>query len=325
MIRQFCAHASPEVNSLVKRYASLAFAAAMVLAILSQGVAIAQEPAPKSAPAADAPATAPAQTGPTEATQAERDALLTERLKQISAKKPAEWSAEVMAERVAIAYRGFNFAQLKKVYNTGREEGRITITTTTGDLGGEYTRRHSTGAKMTLDRVRLDIIFETSPKPESHLRYTLTYNGASVWAAQDQRYTTPDPAAGVAFKASVLNDYTALFRYQDEGATLKRLGVKRLQGIDHEVLVMTRPEVGTMRFFISPKSYKILHIEYDVTLGEGQAPVVFRESYSEWKVLQEVLVPGRRKLRQNDVLVQTIDLNSATYGVTLDDNVFLQL
>lgn len=313
----------------MKRYAPIAFATAMVLALLTQTSAIAQEPAPKPAPAADAksqaPAQTPAQTGPSEGTQAERDAALNERLKQISAKPPSEWSAETLAERVAIAYRGFNFVQLKKVYNTGKEEGRITIVTTTGELGGDYTRRHVTGPKMIQDRVRLDIIFETTPKPEDQLRYTLTYNGASVWAAQDQRYTTPDPAAGLAFKASVLNDYTALFRYQDEGGTLKRLGVKRLQGIDHEVLELTRPEIGTMRFFISPKSYKILHVEYEVTLGEGQAPVLFRESYSEWKVLQEVLVPGRRKLRQNDVLVQTIDLNSATYGVAVDDNVFLQL
>ncbi|MCC6745030.1 MAG: hypothetical protein IT175_14310 [Acidobacteria bacterium] len=304
----------------MKRFAFVVCATALLLTLVSQGTVRAQEPAPAPAqPAAAAP------QGPTEGTQAERDALLNERLKQITQKQPKDWSPEVLAERVAIAYRGFNFAQLKKVYNTGREEGRITIVTTTGELAGEYTRRHVNGAKMLQDRVRLDIIFETSPKPEQQLRYTLTYNGASVWAAQDQRYTTPDPAAGIAFKASVVNDYTALFRYADEGATLKRLGVKRLQGIDHEVLEMTRPEVGTMRFFISPKSFKILHVEYDVVLGEGQAPVVFRESYSEWKLLQEVLVPGKRKLRQNEQLVQTIELNAATYGVAVDDNVFLQL
>lgn len=306
----------------MKRFAFVVCATALALTLVSQGAVRAQEPAPAPAPAQPAAA---APQGPTEGTQAERDALLNERLKQITQKQPKDWSPEVLAERVAIAYRGFNFAQLKKVYNTGREEGRITIVTTTGELAGEYTRRHVNGAKMLQDRVRLDIIFETSPKPEQHLRYTLTYNGASVWAAQDQRYTTPDPAAGTAFKASVVNDYTALFRYADEGATLKRLGVKRFQGIDHEVLEMTRPEVGTMRFFISPKSYKILHVEYDVVLGEGQAPVVFRESYSEWKLLQEVLVPGKRKLRQNEQLVQTIELNAATYGVAVDDNVFLQL
>lgn len=305
----------------MKRFAPLVIAIALSVASLAPPMSAStrQDPAPA------APQDKPAADTPRDETQVDRDRLLNERLKQISAKKPADWTAEELAERVAIAYRGFNFAQLKKVYNTGREEGRITIATTTGDLGGEYTRRYVTGPTIAQDRVRLDIIFETSPKPESQLRYTLTYNGASVWAAQDTRYTTPDPAAAAAFRASVINDYTSLFRYQDDGAKLQRLPARRFQGLDHDVIEMTRPDGGKLRFLISPKTYRILHVEYDVTLAEGQAPVVFRESYSEWKVLQEVLVPGRRKLRQNEQLVQTIDMNSATYGVAIDDNIFLQL
>ena len=286
-----------------------------------------------AAAAQEGEAPKPAQAKPEEkpgelrqnATQAEIDAALAERLRQIGQKKPAQWTAEELAERVALTYRGFNFAQLKKVYNTGREEGRITIATSTGELGGEYTRRYVNGPRMAQDRVRLDIIFETSPKPEEHLRYTLTYNGASVWATQAGRYVTPDPAAAAAFRASVVNDYTAMFRWQEEGATLARGGLKKIQGLEFEVLEMTRPEGPKLRFYISPKSYRILHVEYDVVLVEGQPAVAFRESYSEWKVLQEVLVPTKRKLRQNDQLVQTIEIANSTYGVTLDDTVFLQL
>ena len=58
---------------------------------------------------------------------------------------------------------------------------------------------------------------------------------------------------------------------------------------------------------------------------EGQPPVTFRESYSDWRVIQEVLVATRRKLRQNGELVQTIDLMNAQYGVAYDDVTFLQL
>lgn len=282
--------------------------------------------------AQEAEAPKPAQSKPEEkpgelkpnATQAEIDAALAERLRQIGQKKPAQWTAEELAERVALTYRGFNFAQLKKVYNTGREEGRITITTSNGELSGEYTRRYINGPKMAQDRLRLDIIFETSPKPELQLRYTLTYNGASVWATQDGRYVTPDGAAAQAFRASVVNDYTALFRWQEEGATLSRGGLKKVQGLEFEILEMARPEATKMRFYISPKSYRVLHVEYDVVLLEGQPAVTFRESYSEYKVLQEVLVPTKRKLRQNDQLVQTIEIANSTYGVALDDTVFLQ-
>ena len=302
--------------------------AAGLLACALVPLAAAQQP---DAPKPDAPK--PEQAKPEEkpgelrpnATQAEIDAALQERLRQIGQKKPAQWTAEELAERVAISYRGFNFAQLKKVYNTGREEGRISIATTNGELEGDYTRRFVNGPKMVQDRVRLDIIFETSPKPEQHLRYTLTYNGASVWASQDNRYVTPDAAAAAAFRASVVNDYTALFRWQDEGATLTRGGVKRLQGLDFEVVEMTRPDGPKLKFYISPKTWRVLHVDYDVVLVEGQPAIAFRESYSEWKVLQEVLVPTKRKLRQNDQLVQTIEIANATYGVSLDDTVFLQL
>lgn len=259
------------------------------------------------------------------ATQSEIDAALSQRLKQITSKKPADWTADELAERVAISYRGFNFSQLKKVYNTGREEGRITIVTTNGDLGGTYVRRYVDGPKMQQDRVRLDIIFETSPKPEQQLRYTLTYNGASVWAAQDNRYVSPDASAATAFKASVVNDYTALFRWQEDGATLARIAPKKIQGLEFDVIEETRPDGGKLRFLISPKTYRILHVEYDVALVDGQPPVTFRESYSDFRVIQEVLVPSKRKLRQNEALVQTIELGNATYGVAHDDSVFLQI
>jgi hypothetical protein len=258
-------------------------------------------------------------------TQSEIDTAITDRLRQISQKKPADWTAEELAERVAISYRGFNFTQLKKVYNTGREEGRITVAVTNGELAGTYVRRYVDGPKMPQDRVRLDIIFETSPKPEQQVRYTLTYNGASVWAAQDNRYEPPNAAAAAAFKASIVNDYTALFRYQDEDATIARQGTKHFQGLDFDIIEETRPDGSKLRFYISEKTFHIVHVEYDVVLAEGQAPVTFRETYSDWRVIQEVLVPTSRKLRQNDKLVQTIELGNATYGVSLDDTVFLQL
>lgn len=248
-----------------------------------------------------------------------------QRLIQARSKKPADWTGEDLAEIAASAYRGVSFNQYKKVFNTGREEGRITIATTDGELEGEYMRRYAFGPTMSQDRVRLDIIFGTSQRTESQLRYTLTYNGATVWAAQNNRFTTPEPAAATAFKASILNDYTAIFRYRDEGATLTRGGKKKVQGLELEVLDMARQDGSKLRFYVSPKTYRVLHVEYDVVLAEGQAPVAFRESYTDWKLIQEVWHPAKRKLRQNDQVVQTIELANGTYGMTHEDSVFLQL
>ena len=247
------------------------------------------------------------------------------RVAEARSKKPSDWTGEDLAVMSAFAYRSINFDHFKKVFNTGREEGRITIATTNGELDGEFMRRYSFGPKASQDRVRLDIIFGTNETPDKQLRYTLTYNGASVWAAQANKYITPDAAAAAAFKASIVNDYTALFRYEEEGATLARLPKTKIQGLELEVVEMTRADGSKVRFFISLKSYKILHVEYDVVLVEGQNPTNFRETYSDWRVTQEVLVPGKRTLRQNNQIVQTIDLLTSSYGMTHEDSVFLQL
>jgi hypothetical protein len=258
--------------------------------------------------------------------QSEIDAEMRERLKQIGTKKPAAWTPEELAEAVILSYGGRHpLSQLSHVYTSGKEEGRITIVTAQGEFQGDLTRRYVNGPKMGQDRVRMDLILETAPKPENHLRYTITYNGATVWAAQNNSYITPDAATAAAFKAAVLNDYTALFRYREEGATLSRGGSKKVAGLDTEILDLTRPDGSKMRFYISTKTYRILHLDYEVPGAAGQPPTLYRESYSEWISIQQALLPGRRKLRSNDQLVQTIDIKTATYGGTFDDSVFLQL
>jgi hypothetical protein len=256
-------------------------------------------------------------------TQSEMDAKVIERLSKLKGRKASDWTAEELAEFVTLNYGGRR--QLSTVYNTGREEGRITLKTGDGELQGDYVRRFATGPMMAKDRVRLDLILETSPKPEDQLRYTITYNGATVWGAQNNQYVQPEPGSSAAFKASVLNDYSALFRYHEEGATLIRGGTKKVVGLETELLEMTRADGSKVRFYISPKSYRILHVEYDIPLATGQAPVTFRESYFDWKAFQGVIVPGVRKLRQSDQLVQTLTINGAVYGVAHEDTVFLQV
>jgi hypothetical protein len=248
------------------------------------------------------------------------------RLAKLRGKKLPEWSAEDIADFTAITYYGAAAqSRLSQKFNTGREVGRISLVTTNGTVEGEYTRRFVNGPTMNKNRVRLDLILETSPRPADHLRYSVVYNGATVWTAQNSQYVQADPKAAAAFKASIINDYTALFRYKDEGATLKRGGTQKVVGLDTELITLTRADGSTARFYISPKSFRILHVEYDVVLLEGEAPVTFRESYSEWRTFQESLEPAVRRLKQNNQVVQTDTISSATYSTPIDDLVFLQL
>ena len=121
---------------------------------------------------------------PAGTTQSEMDAKVMERLSKLKGRKTSDWTADELAEFVTLNYGGRR--QLSTVYNTGREEGRITLKTEAGELQGDYVRRFATGPVMAKDRVRLDLILETSPKPEDHLRYTIAYNGATVWGAHVQ-------------------------------------------------------------------------------------------------------------------------------------------
>jgi len=319
----------PEVFTVIaatkprrRRAAIVASACLLLVASAAPYRTLAQQKDPKSyEPPKDA------QGNPVDgsaAPNADTEAVL--RLAKLRGKKLTEWGAEDIADTVAITYYGLAAqSRLAQKFNTGREVGRISLVTTGGTVEGDYTRRFVTGPTMSKNRVRLDLILETSPRPADHLRYSVVYNGATVWTAQNNQYVQADPKAAAAFKASIINDYTALFRFREEGATLKRGGTQKMVGLDTELIVLTRPDGSTARFYISPKSFRILHVEYDVALVEGEAPVTFRESYSEWRTFQESLEPAVRKLKQNNQVVQTVTISTATYSTPIDDLVFLQL
>jgi hypothetical protein len=311
------------VNRLNARLPQGTAAAVLTLAALLAGApapaAGAQDAGPKTAQDAQA---GPKGDQPRAQSELEKDAV--DRLAKMKDKKRADWSAEELVEVVALTYFGGRW-RIAAVASAGREEGRITLVTPDGERQGEYTKRFVFGQGTSKDRVRLDLILETAPRPEDHLRYTVAYNGATVWTAQNNTYLQAEPATAAAFKAAVMNDYTALFRYQEDGATVKRLGSKKMVGLDTEVVELTRADGSKVRFYVSPKTNRVLHVEYDLQLAAGQSAVTFRESYFDWKVIQNTVVPGVRKLRMSDQLVQTLTLGTATFGGAVDDQVFLQL
>jgi hypothetical protein len=315
---------NPDSHFLPARAAGIAVFAILLVAGAAPWTARGQQRDPQKAYEPPKDSSGKAIDGSSAAATSDTDTIL--RLAKLRGKKLVEWSAEDVADFVAITYYGpAAQTRLTQKFNTGHEQGRINLVTTGGTVDGDYSRRFVNGPTMAKNRVRLDLILETAPRPSDHLRYSVVYNGATVWTAQNAQYVQADPKAAAAFKASVINDYTALFRYKDEGATVKRGGIQKVVGLDTELIVLTRPDGSTTRFYISPKSFRILHVEYDVVLAEGEAPATFRESYTEWRTFQESLEPVVRKLKQNGQLVQTITITSATYSTPIEDLVFLQL
>jgi hypothetical protein len=161
------------------------------------------------------------------------------------------------------------------------------------------------------------------------IKYVIGFNGASVWSAQNGQYVNPRSGADVAFRAQLTHEYMALLRYKEDGSKLNYIGPETVVGVDTNVIELTTQDGEKTRFWLSAKSYRILHCEYELKLVEGQPPTKYRIDYyytpNSAAVVQNTLVPVRREMKQDGKFVQEIKLTNMTYSAKLDPEVFQHL
>ncbi|HNB72092.1 MAG TPA: hypothetical protein PLS70_13310 [Acidobacteriota bacterium] len=241
-----------------------------------------------------------------------------EKDQKFKAGKPSTWTAEQLAEVVLFAY-GSRPVQ-NYVTTNMTEDGVIRLSTgeDTPPMEGRFTRRVLRKESSDKDCVRVDVVF---PKQT----FTFGFNGVASWAAQDGNAFTPKPEAEASFLASLTHDYWALLRYKEDGTTLTRAGSERITGIETSILELTHKDQTKTRYFISDKSYRILHLEYEIPLAPGAPPTKFRESFYDFRNVQGVLVPGRTVLYENGKFVQEIELKETKCRLAkLDEEIFLR-
>jgi hypothetical protein len=253
-----------------------------------------------------------------------------EKLKERIAKSGLQYSTvEVIVETTIIAYGGR--VALKASRSAIQESGSIRLATEQGDATGDFTLRAMRKDKSWEDLLRTDL--ELNPPDSalkagapSKIKYTLAFNGASVWAAQNDQYITPSPESEAAFRSQLCHDYTTLLRYKEDGSKIELIGPETVVGIDTQVIDLTTPGGEKTRFWISAKTYRILHLEYELTLPDKSTRKI-RVSYyySPFRVVQNTLVPTRRVMEQGGKFVQEIDLNSFSYAAKLDTQIFQHL
>jgi hypothetical protein len=238
--------------------------------------------------------------------------------------------AEVLAEYVIIAFGTRGVLQTARA--NIQEEGTIRLATDQGDISGTYLLRHSTREKSVQDLLRVDLDLNTPEAAQSQgaaksIKYIIAYNGASVWSAQNNQYVNPRPEAEAAFRAQLTHDYSSLLRYKEDGSTLDLKKPETLVGVDCNVLEMTSPDGSKTTYWISTKTYRIVQLEYSLSLGEGQKPVKYQIAYfySPFKVIQNTLVPTRRKMSQDGKFVQEVIISQCTYGTKFEADVFQHL
>jgi hypothetical protein len=235
---------------------------------------------------------------------------------------------ETIVELAIIAYGGRK--QLEAVRGAIQEEGTIRLATDQGDLTGDFSLRLMRKEKSWLDLLRVDLNLTPpgqEPRPGAGLKYIIGFNGASVWSAQNNQYVTPKPEAEAAFRAQLTHEYMTLLRYKEDGSKIELIGPETVVGLDTNVVDLTLPNGEKTRFWVSTKSYRILHAEYELKLADAQTGTKYRISYyyTPYRVVQNTLVPVRRVMMQDGKFVQEVILNNIVYSAKLDPEVFQHL
>ena len=250
-----------------------------------------------------------------------------EKQKQVEAKLSP---AEAVAELVIYAYG--SRPNLDTARANIQEEGIIRLATEQGDITGNYLLRQSKREKSWLDLLRVDLELSTPEEAQRQgamksVKYIIGYNGASVWSAQNEKYVNPRPDAEAAFKAQLTHEYTALLRYKEDGSKLELKKPETVVGVECNVLELTTPDSAKTTYWVSAKTYRILHTEYELNLGANLPPVKYRISYfyTPLRVVQNTLVPGRRVMYQGGKFVQEITINQFNYGTKFDPEIFQHL
>jgi len=245
---------------------------------------------------------------------------------------PAKLSqSEAMVELCIIAYGGRK--QLETARAATQEAGTIRLATDQGDLSGNYLLRSMRKDKSWLDLLRVDL--ELMP-PDSaavssvpSIKYVIGFNGASVWSAQNGQYVNPRAGADIAFRAQLTHEYLALLRYREDGSKVEYVGPETVVGVDTNVIDLTTPDGEKTRFWLSTRTYRVLHCEYELKLVEGQAPTKYRVDYYytpfSSAVVQNTLVPVRREMKQDGKFVQEIKLLNVNLSAKLDPEIFQHL
>lgn len=238
---------------------------------------------------------------------------------------------EAIVELSLIAYGGRK--QLGIARAAAQEAGTIRLATDQGDLSGSYLLRSMRREKSWQDLLRVDLELSGPENAQGQsapaIKYVIGFNGASVWSAQNGQYVNPRSGADIAFRAQLTHEYMALLRYKEDGSKIDYVGPEAVVGVDTNVIDLTTPDGEKTRYWLSTKTYRVLHCEYELKLVEGQPPTKYRIDYYytpfSGAVVQNTLLPVRREMKQDGKFVQEIKLLNINYSAKLDPEIFQHL
>jgi hypothetical protein len=223
-------------------------------------------------------------------------------------------TAEQVAETVVLIYGSRE--GLKQIRRTGVERGRVTR------LNGEgkseeisYERVFKRGESFDKDKIRLD-------QRLASLEYSLIYNEGRVIGVLKGSTFTPRQQDVATILLDRAHGIDALLRYKESGSSIKYVGKDSQKGLELWILELTDKDSRATRYSISAKTGRILWLDYEEPAEAGSAPVKYRRTYHDYRVVQGTLVPYRSVLYAGDRQLEESRLLTMTYGVKLEDSVF---
>ena len=228
--------------------------------------------------------------------------------------KGKTYTAEQIAETVVFVYGSRQgMAQIRR---TGVERGTITRTAEDGRSESiPYSRVFKRGDTYEKDKIRLD---QRLPS----LEYSLIYSDGKVTGMLRGTPFTPKEADVSTIMSDRVHGLDALLRYKETGATVKFVGNESQKGLELWVMELSDKSGNVTRYYISSKSGRVLWLEYDQPTTPGSAPVKFKRTFHDYRVVQGTLVPYRTVLYAGDRKIEESQVLTVTYGVKTEDSVF---
>ena len=224
-------------------------------------------------------------------------------------------TGDQVAEGVIFAYgsRGV----LDQIRHNGVERGRITRTTPEGKAEeASYERRFVRGADATKDKVRVD-------QKMPNMEYSLIYGDGRLWGIINGSSFTPRQDAVNSFMSQYWHSIDTLLRYKENGSTPAYIDRVKQKGLDIYVIDITDKEKRSTRYYVSVKTLHILWLEYEEAPDAGGSPVKYRRKFSDYRPIQNTLLSYRSVLLADDKQVQETRISSVTFGLKLEDSIFL--
>jgi hypothetical protein len=225
--------------------------------------------------------------------------------------------AEDVAERTITAYG--SRAAIYAVQRNGILRGQITL------LGPEGAREGKTTTKfIRKPQMRDDLLLIDLELPGT--KFTIGFDGKQTWAVHNGEAQEPSPETANAFRAAHAHSYEALLRYKENNSKLEYVGNKSLlpgtSASELDIVDLVTPEGERTRYEISRRTSHILYLEYEMKASASAPPTKYRLAFSDFKAIQNTLVPFQTLVFENGRQVEKRKLVEVAFNVQLEEKAF---